>query len=64
MYKTIQNQLKKIAVIGLTKSTIVNMAENYHQPASFGKENMFFEDYFLGSLISDVFSTNIKLFHI
>ena len=44
MHKIIQNQLKKIAVIGLTKSTIVNRAENCHQPASIGKENMFFED--------------------
>ena len=39
------------------------MAENCHQPASFGKENMFFEDYFLGSLMSDVFLTDIEFFH-
>ena len=55
MYKTIQNQLKKKSVIKLLKLTIVNMAENCHQPASFGKEDMIFEYYFLGSLMSDVF---------
>ena len=55
MYKTIQNQLKKMSVIGLPKFTIVNMAENCHQPASFSKENMFFVDYFFGSLMSDIF---------
>ena len=64
MYKNIQNQLKKPSVIGLLKFTIVNMAENCHQPASFSKENMFFEDYFFGSPMSDVFSTDFELFHI
>ena len=38
---------KKTSVIGLPKSTIANMAENCHQPASSSKGNMFFEDYFM-----------------
>ena len=63
MHKTVQNQLKKPSVIGLSKFTIVNMAENCHQPASFCKENMFFEDYFFGSLMSDIFSTDFELIH-
>ena len=41
--------VKKTSVIGLPKFTIVNMAENCHQPTSFSKENMFFENYFFGS---------------
>ena len=53
--KKIQNPLKKTSVIRLQKFAIVNMAENYHQPTSFSKENMFFEDYFIGSQMSDVF---------
>ena len=47
--------VEKTSVIRLPKFTIVNMAENCHQPASFSKENTFFVDYFFGSLMSDIF---------
>jgi len=46
MFGTIQNQLKKTSDIRQPKFTIEKMAENCHQPASFSKENTFFEDYF------------------
>ena len=54
-YVTVPNQLKKTSVIGLSKFTIVNMAEIYHKYASFSIENLFFEDHSVGSLMSDSF---------
>ena len=54
-HKTDQNQLKKTSVIRFPKITSINMAEKCHQRASYSIENQFFEDYCIGSLISDGF---------
>ena len=51
----VSNQLKKPAVIGLPKFTIVNLAWKCHKHASFSIENLFFEDYSVGSPMSDSF---------
>ena len=58
MYQKIQNQLEKTPVVRFPKFTIVNMAENCHQPASFSKANMVCEDYIFLSSMSDIFSTD------
>ena len=53
--ETVQNQLKKTSVIGLQKFTTVNMARKCPQNASFSVENLFFEHYSFGSLMTDIF---------
>ena len=50
-----QNLSRKTSVIGLPKFTTVNMARKWNQRASFSIENLFFEDYSLGSPITDDF---------
>ena len=62
--KQFRIRCKKNSVIGLPKFTIVIMTENWHQLASFSKENLFFEDYSFGSPMSDVFSTDSEFFYI
>ena len=55
MHETVQNQSRKTSVIRLPKFTIVKMARKGHQHASFSIENLFFEDFCFGSLMTDVF---------
>ena len=55
IHETVQNQSRKTSVIRLPKFTTVNMARKWHQRASFSIENLFFEDYSFGSLMTDVF---------
>ena len=55
IYKTDQNQLKKPSVIRFPKFTSIDMAEKCHQRPSFSIENMFFEDYCFGTLMTDGF---------
>ena len=55
IHETVQNQSRKTSVIRLPKFTTVNMARKCHQRASFSIENLFFEDYSIGSLMTDVF---------
>ena len=52
---TVSNQLKKPSVIGLPKFTIVKMARKCHHHATFTMENLIFEDYSFGGLMTDVF---------
>ena len=61
MYKKNSESVDKIYVIGLLKFTIVYMAENCHQPASFSKENMVFEDFFQLILNCFLCNCNIKV---
>ena len=56
--ETVQNQSRKISVIGLPKFTTVNMDRQYPQHVSFSIENLFFEDFCFGSLMTDVFLTD------
>ena len=55
IHETVQNQSRKTSVIRLPKFTTVNMARIWHQRASFSIENLFFEDYSFGSLMTNVF---------
>ena len=55
IHKTVQNQSRKTSVIRLPKFTTVNMARKWHQRPSFSIDNLFFEDYFFGSLMTDIF---------
>ena len=55
VHETAQNQSRKTSVIRLPKFTTVNMARIWHQRASFSIENLSFEDYSIGNLMTDVF---------
>ena len=55
IHETVQNQSRKTSVIRLPKFTTVNITRKWHQRASFSIENLFFEDYSVGSLMADVF---------
>ena len=55
IHETVQNQSRKTSVIRLPKFTTVNMARKWNQQASFSIENLFFEDYSFGSLMTDIF---------
>ena len=55
IYKTDQNQLKKPSVIRVPKFTSIDMAEKCHQRPSFSIEYLFFEDYYIGTLMRDGF---------
>ena len=55
VHKTVQNQSRKTSIIRLPKFTTVNVARKCHQRASFSIENLLFEDYSFGSLMTDVF---------
>ena len=57
----VQNKSRKISVIRLPKFTTVNMARKGHKRVSFSIENLFFEDYYFGSLMNDVF---LELFYV
>ena len=63
IHETVQNQSRKTSVIRLPKFTTVNMARKCHQRASFSTENLFFEDYSIGSLKTDVFLTDYELLY-
>ena len=55
IHEKVQNQSRKTSVIRLPKFTTVDMAREWHQRASFSIENLVFEDYPSGSLMTDVF---------
>ena len=55
MHEIIKNQSRKTSFIRLPKFTTVNIARKCHQGASFSIKKVFFEDYFFGSLMKDVF---------
>ena len=55
IHETNQNQSRETSVIRLQKFTTVNMVRKCHQWASFSIGNLFFEDYSIGSLMTDVF---------
>ena len=55
IHETVQNQSIKTSVIKLPQFTTVIMAKKCHQRASFSMENLFFEHYSSGSLMTDVF---------
>ena len=50
-----ETQSRKPSVIRLPNFNTVNMARQWNQRASFSTENLFFEDYSFGSLMTDVF---------
>ena len=54
-HEIVQNQSRKISVIGLPKFTIVKMARKCHHHATFTIEILFFEDYSVGSPMTNVF---------
>ena len=49
-----ETQSRKPSVIRLPNFNTVNMARQWNQRASFSTENLFFEDYSFGSLMTDV----------
>ena len=53
--EAVQNQSRKTSVIRLQIFTTVNMARKCHGRASFSIENLFFEDYSFGSLMTYIF---------
>ena len=55
IHETVQNQSKKTSVIGLSKFATINIARECPKHASFTIENLFFENYSFGSLMTDVF---------
>ena len=55
IHETVQNKSRKKYVIKLPKFTIINMTRKYYQRASFSIENLFYEHYSFGSLMTDVF---------
>ena len=55
IHETVQNKFRKTSVIKLPKLITVNMARKGHQHLSFSMENLFFEEYCFGNLMTDVF---------
>ena len=55
MYKSPQNQLNINICYRASKIYFLNMSGKYCQCAIFGKENLFFEDYYFRGLMSDGF---------
>ena len=55
IHEIVQIHSRKTSAIRLPKFTTVNIARKGHQHTCFSIENLFFEDYCFGSLMTDVF---------
>ena len=55
IHETVWNLSRKTSVIRLPRFTTENMAMKCPQHASFSTENLFFENYYFGSPMTDVF---------